>query len=48
MGRAAMGRATTFRPVKHSLAGPLGPEYLDAVVAAQAKLTGQVGDEGVT
>lgn len=36
-----MSRFTKFRPVKHSLASLLGKQYIDSVVAARAKLTGQ-------
>ena len=36
-----MSRATNFRPVRHSLVSLLGEEYLGAVIAAQANLTGR-------
>jgi acetylornithine/succinyldiaminopimelate/putrescine aminotransferase len=36
-----MSKTTTFRLVKHSLVSLLGPKYIDAVVAAQARLAGR-------
>lgn len=39
-----MSKSTNFKPVKHSLVSLLGRRYINAVVAAQASLTGRSGD----